>query len=740
MTAHNINGHSSIDFAAINAAAAASYRSILPRLVPGGKVRGPEFVACNPRRNDQHPGSFKINIRSGEWSDFATGDKGGDFVSYAAYVRGVGQGEAARELADWLGIEVPPLNNGGTYARPAAMPRPAVVEAPAPIEAPPVVDAGQIPRCDAPHKFVSGDQLPARFGEIRRHVYRRAGEPVRVKIKIQNRDGSTRFENWYAVTKENGATGWQPKKPAGYVAVPYVSSLDPFDPELRADRLYWPEGEKDVDTLARLGAPAFTFGGTGDGLPAEAASYLSGRHIAILADNDAGGEAHAEKKAALAHAAGAVSVRVVHFPELPPKGDVTDFIERGGTVEELSARVDAVPVWSPAVVEAERSPRGARLVMQRASDIEARPIDWLWPERIAIGKLTMFAGEPGLGKSQIGACLAAAVTTGGHWPNGEGRAALGSVIILSAEDDAADTIIPRLMAAGADLSRVHIISAVTADDGTGRRMFNLQTDLAALERAIAHIGDVRLVEIDPVSSYLGKADSHKNSEVRAVLEPISEMAARHRVAVVAVTHFSKGANTSANNRIIGSIGFVAVARGTFIISRDPEDDKRRLFVPSKTNIGPDDRGGLGFRIETRQVAPGIIAPAVSWDGQPVTRTADEILSAMSGGGDRHTSKADAAAFLEDALSGGPVSVPDLEAMARAAGILGERQRIANNKPLRSAADDLGVVKRREGFGPGGAYRWSLPCAPSDPMRAHARPISEQGAHGAHGGAHDWAEP
>src|SRR5262249_27489467 len=155
--------------------------------------------------------------------------------------------------------------------------------------------------------------------------------PVRVKVKLE-RDGETRFQNWYAVARD-GAIGWQAQKPAQYVPVPYIGSLDPFDQELIRDALIWPEGEKDVDTLTRLGVPAFTFGGTGDGLPVEVASYLKGRRVIILSNNDDGGRAHAEKKAALARDAAAATVRVVHFPELPPKGDVSDFIESGGTVE-----------------------------------------------------------------------------------------------------------------------------------------------------------------------------------------------------------------------------------------------------------------------------------------------------------------------------------------------------------------------------------------------------------------------
>jgi AAA domain-containing protein len=130
----------------------------------------------------------------------------------------------------------------------------------------------------------------------------------------------------------------------------------------------------------------------------------------------------------------------------------------------------------------------ASLVLHCAADISPRPIEWLWPGRVAIGKQTLIAGEAGLGKSQLGIVMAAAVTTGGTWPCEEGRAPLGNVIILSAEDDPADTIVPRLLAAAADRRRVKIITAVRSEDRSGRRAFNLQTDLELLEREIAEIG------------------------------------------------------------------------------------------------------------------------------------------------------------------------------------------------------------------------------------------------------------
>jgi putative DNA primase/helicase len=207
----------------------------------------------------------------------------------------------------------------------------------------------------------------------------------------------------------------------------------------------------------------------------------------------------------------------------------------------------------------------------------------------------LVAGEGGLGKSMLLAWIAAAVSRGKEWPCGEGQSRRGSVVILSAEDDAADTIVPRLMAADADRTKVHILEAVRRDDDEGNRSFNLQVDLHHLEKTIAGLGDVVLVIIDPITSYLGKVDSHKNAELRSVLEPLGKMAARQHVSVIANTHLSKAAGGSANSRVIGSVAFVNHARAAFIVTADPDDTDRRLFIPSKANLGKP-RNGLAYRI------------------------------------------------------------------------------------------------------------------------------------------------
>jgi len=386
-------------------------------------------------------------------------------------------------------------------------------------------------------------------------------------------------------------------------------------------------------------------------------------------------------------------------------------VVRNGT--DLYASTSLSPITHPikhihfrrngANAQNDTSLAGRSLIVRRASEITPEPIDWLWPSRVAIGKQTMIVGEPGLGKSQLTAFMAAAITTGGQWPCNEGQAALGSVIILSAEDDAADTIRPRLDAAGADPTRILIVSAVQSDDGKGRRTFNLQADLDLLEQEITKARDVRLVIIDPISSYMGKTDSHKNSDVRGVLEPVGEMAARLRVAVVSVTHKSKGKGNSAINSAIGSIGFTGVARSAFLVDKDPDDQDRRLFLQIKNNIAKDP-GGLAFRIG-QQLLPGdIIGSAIFWDSQRVSCTADQVLAANENASDR-PAQTEAEDFLRDILRDGPRLAKDVEGEAREVGV--------SWRTVNRAKKTLGIVTERkaesgQGLGRAGRWYWSLP--------------------------------
>jgi putative DNA primase/helicase len=379
---------------------------------------------------------------------------------------------------------------------------------------------------------------------------------------------------------------------------------------------------------------------------------------------------------------------------------------------------------------------GAHLISRCAADIIPKRIDFLWPGRIARGKHTAIAGEPGDGKSQLSVYVAATVSRGGEWPCDEGRAPIGNVIILNAEDGAEDTVVPRLIAAGADRKRVHIVSAVLQNDGKGRRTFNLQFDLALLEQKIAEIGNVALVIIDPISSYMGKADSHKNAEVRGALEPASEMAERLRVAILSITHFSKsgaGNNSKALHRFIGSIAFVGAPRAAFAVIEDTDNEGRILFLHAKNNMAAKPQG-LAYRLVQTPVdgeaGQSIVASYVVWDNEPVVVSADEALRASDGGGDR-TAKEDAIEFLQAALADGPVPAAEVNRMAR--------EHSLTAKTIRSARERLGVTIERDGFGPGSKSLWSLPKGSILAQSPHTCPTKELGIYGVRGQVRSPAE-
>lgn len=326
------------------------------------------------------------------------------------------------------------------------------------------------------------------------------------------------------------------------------------------------------------------------------------------------------------------------------------------------------------------------VVMRRLSDVPVEPIKWLWPGRFALGKLSLITGNPGGGKSQLTAYMAARVSTGTAWPLDEGQAPAGQVIMLSAEDDPADTIRPRLEAAGGDSARIHVLEAVREE---GRqRSFNLVRDVEHLAAIAMQMSDLVTVFIDPLTAYLGRTDSHKNAEVRAALSPLTDLAIRRGFAIVGVTHNAKSGGAAATSAI-GSVAFSGAARAMFLVSRDSDDPTQRLFLPAKNNLGPD-TGGLAFRIVER----GMVT-AVEWLG-PVDISADDALSTGRENGGRSAGINKAMRFLRKMLGDGPMVGKEVEKEAKRAGI--------SVTSLRKARERMGGVTRPQG----GAWWWSLP--------------------------------
>jgi hypothetical protein len=362
------------------------------------------------------------------------------------------------------------------------------------------------------------------------------------------------------------------------------------------------------------------------------------------------------------------------------------------------------PVWEP--------------VFTRCSEIIPEPIKWLWPARFALGKVSLIAGHPGLGKSQLVLDLAARVTTGGAWPCATGTAPLGNVVVLSAEDDIKDTIRPRLDAARADVSRVVVLEAIRQSDGEGRRCFDLTRDMEMLEKEVRLLGDVRLVIIDPISAYMGqpgKMDTHRNTDVRSTLAPLQDLAAQLSIAVIFVSHLTKGSRDGAINRVTGSGAFVAAARAAYLVEKETEkeenedgeavevDTGRRFFLPIKNNLG-DDKMGFVYKIvqrttvyETLTPPMEIRAPAIEWEDETVSKTADQALAPTSPGS---SGASKACAFLEKYLADGPRPQKQIVAAALERGL--------SEDQLKRAKKKLGLDWWREGFGKGGEILWALP--------------------------------
>ena len=341
-------------------------------------------------------------------------------------------------------------------------------------------------------------------------------------------------------------------------------------------------------------------------------------------------------------------------------------------------------------------------------DVTPVEIDWLWPERIAAGKLTLIAGAPDGGKSQIAANIAATISNGGAWPFGEGKAERGAVIWLSAEDDTADTTVPRLIAAGANRRLIFELKPIVRGE-TGTRTLNVVEDLSEIACVIEKIKGsygvpVRAIVIDPISAYMGgraQGDSWKNSDVRHTMTPLLEFVARVGISTLGITHFKKGRDADVLNRVIDSIALPALSRATWLVAPEKDEEGnptgRRLFLVGKKNIGRP-VSGLAYKIVEKLIDNGrgstMPAPCVEWAGI-VAATADDALAEQAG---NKAGKLEAAEdFLQLILADGPMTEKDIRKRA------GEKHRW---RTLQRAKEKLCVISKKAGFN--GEWCWELP--------------------------------
>ena len=357
-----------------------------------------------------------------------------------------------------------------------------------------------------------------------------------------------------------------------------------------------------------------------------------------------------------------------------------------------------------------------------AADITPKAIRWLWPGWLAQGKLAILAGVGGTGKTTVAMSMAAIVSTAGRWPDGTPCRDHGSVLIWSSEDDPADTIIPRLMAAGADLSRVHIIRGAVTPDGEALP-FDPARDIPMLRRKIAVTGGASLLIVDPIVSAVS-GDMHKANDVRKSLQELVDFAAAFGCAVVGISHFSKGSKgASPADRVIGSQAFSALARIVLVCAKQ-DDSETRVLARAKSNISRDD-GGFSYSLDQIALPGNIEASRVEW-GDSIEGSAREILGEVEAEPDNSgvSERSDAEQFLRDLLIDGPVPSRQVKSDADGAGY--------SWATTRRAQKAIGVVAYRDGDGIGqkSAWYWRLP-GKADLPKVLTEPLRCSGGKGEH---------
>jgi hypothetical protein len=354
---------------------------------------------------------------------------------------------------------------------------------------------------------------------------------------------------------------------------------------------------------------------------------------------------------------------------------------------------------------------GPSLVLESADEIKIRPAKWLWRDRLPVGELSLLAGRESVGKSTLDCWLSARVSTGTLPGQSEGKPR--NVLVAATEDNWSTTLVPRLMAAGADLSRVYRVAVSTP--GTERTaQLNLPENFGAFDEALRQTRPA-LVIFSPLMSRLsGKLDAHKDQEVRRALEPLVEVATRHETSILGLIHLNKGGGTDPLRAVMASAAFVAVARAVLFVHRDPDAQETRLVGQPKNSLGLSDwdLGLLAFHIEAVEVGRSdegepVTATRVVWD-ESREGSIEQVLADAGAEFETRTATGEAVAWLKDYLKdkGGHAPSAEVTREAGAAGI--------GLPALRRAQRKAGVIPQRTATIPS-TTEWVLPSAMEQPV-------------------------
>jgi hypothetical protein len=352
----------------------------------------------------------------------------------------------------------------------------------------------------------------------------------------------------------------------------------------------------------------------------------------------------------------------------------------------------------------------------QADSIKIEKTDWMWTKRIPASDSTVLCGDPDVGKTTIALELAAQGTVGNL--DGVFKGKPFNVLIASVEDSPSHTLVPRLKAAGADLSRVHIIKMKIGDDDGGG--LSLPADIPLLAEKAKQV-EAKLVIIDPLMSHLGDSlNSNKDQDIRKALAPLSTLAEEGALTVLIICHLNKNESASSKYRIGGSVGIFAVPRSVLLAGEDPDNEGGFVLVHLKCNVG-EKAAALRYALERRQTEKEDGTPVdtggVLWGDEAEGVTADRVLNSKQNQ-EEGSAVSEVSEWLSDFLSEGAVKPEEIVREAKKMGF--------SEATLRRAKNRLGVKSKREGFGKAGGWFWRLP--PKALKDAQEQGGGDQGEH------------
>jgi putative DNA primase/helicase len=460
------------------------------------------------------------------------------------------------------------------------------------------------------------------------------------------------------------------------------------------------EGEKDCLNVSELGFCATTAPFGAANWPDELSACFKDKVVYVC--YDVGQEAGALRAAASLHGQ-AKEVRVCRLPLTENEADVTDYLntippdspDRSAKqiklVQELLRDAELYEYrdedLKPAKTKARIKPAELPLSLS-LTGVEARAVNWLWPNFIPLARATIVSGDPNVGKTWLVLDIAARLSRGLAWPDGTPGPEPANIIYLTVEDNPHDTIRPRIDSLGGDPARIFVLNPAYEDFIS----FAEHEGLKALEQEILRIGDVRLVVLDPVLDFSGKVNPNAAEQVRAFLSPLVHLAEKLNLALVLVAHLNKAQSQSAIYRTGGSTSaWLGKCRAAFMVFRDRDDKKKRYVSAIKSNLAPEDPPQLAFLPEFGRLIFEKVEDEVDMDEQ---------LNPQLFPGAEKEETSFAVTWLRELLKDGPVDLKEILKAARESGV--------SRATVFRARTRLALVARIENVGRSRSSSWELP--------------------------------